>query len=535
MKSNPTRFWWTVIALGWVFDFLFWKKAPGINFALYVVLCLAIGILILRADDHRPAGKSLLLLPLIALFAVITFIRLEPMTIFLSGVLTLFLMGLFALSFLDGRWLSYNLLDYLRGFLRLAGSMITRPFGFSAELKREAASSEDQAALSPQGDVKDRGVSLVWPVIRGILIALPIVAIFAALLGSADVVFSQRLQYFIELFKLEKLPEYIFRLVYILVGAYALAGVFLHAASQSKDEELVGEEKPVVPAFLGFTEAAIVLGSVAVLFVAFVFIQFQYFFGGQANIQIDGYTYSEYTRRGFGELVTVAFFSLLLILVASSVTRRETNTQRRIFSSLGIGIVGLVVVILVSAFQRLLLYEEAYGFSRLRAYTHVFMFWLALLLIGVVVLEILHRQRTFALAALVASLGFALSLGFMNVDGFIVRQNVDRAVQGETFDVSYLTSLSTDSVPALAAAYLTPSLPAPVKEGVGAALACYAANQNRDNNPLPWQSFHFSRANAARILTSLDTDLAQYYLNSGHNYSVVTPSGEEYRCNTFWD
>ena len=536
MKSNPTRFWWTVIALGWVFDFLFWKKAPGINFALYVLFCLAVGILILRADGHRPARKSLLLLPLIALFAIMTFIRLEPMTVFLSGALTLFLMGLFAISFLGGRWPSYNLLDYLYGFLRLAGSMIARPFGFSAEVKREASSSEEQATSSPQGDVKNRGVSLVWPVIRGILIALPIVAIFAALLGSADVVFGQRLQDFIELFKLEKLPEYIFRLVYILVGAYALAGVFLHAASQSKDEKLVGEEKPVVPAFLGFTEAAIVLGSVVVLFAVFVFIQFQYFFGGQANVQIDGYTYSEYTRRGFGELVAVAFFSLLLILVASSVTRRETDTQRRVFSGLGIGIVGLVVVILVSAFQRLLLYEEAYGFSRLRAYTHVFMLWLAMLLVAVVVLEILHRERAFALAALVASLGFALSLGFMNVDGFIVRQNVDRAVQGETFDVSYLTSLSTDSVPALAAAYQTPSLPVSVKEGVGATLACYAANQNRDSNSLPWQSFHFSRANAARVLTSLGGDLEQYQINDGDwNYTVVTSSGKEYHCNTYRD
>ena len=209
------------------------------------------------------------------------------------------------------------------------------------------------------------------------------------MLGSADLVFGQRLEEFIELFNLENLPEYIFRFVYILMGAYALAGVFLHAAQQSKEERLVGEGKPVVPSFLGFTEAAIVLGSVAALFAAFVFIQFQYFFGGQTNIQIDGYTFSEYARRGFGELVTVAIFSLLLILSASGVTRRETEMQRRVFSGLGVGIVGLVLVMLVSAFQRLVLYETAYGFSRLRAYTHIFMIWLALLLVAVVVLEIL--------------------------------------------------------------------------------------------------------------------------------------------------
>jgi hypothetical protein len=44
-----------------------------------------------------------------------------------------------------------------------------------------------------------------------------------------------------------------------------------------------------------------VLSSVVVLFSAFVIIQFQYFFGGAANISIEGYTYAEYARRGFGE------------------------------------------------------------------------------------------------------------------------------------------------------------------------------------------------------------------------------------------
>jgi hypothetical protein len=33
-----------MIALGWALDFLFWEKAPGINFAIYVALCLITGI-----------------------------------------------------------------------------------------------------------------------------------------------------------------------------------------------------------------------------------------------------------------------------------------------------------------------------------------------------------------------------------------------------------------------------------------------------------------------------------------------------------
>jgi hypothetical protein len=130
--------------------------------------------------------------------------------------------------------------------------------------------------------------------VRGVVIALPVTAIFASLLSSADPIFAKRFGEFIDLFNIDNLPEYIFRFVYILIFAYALAGAFLHAAQKS-DEKI--EEKTWISPFLGFTEAAIVLGSLTILFVVFVVIQFQYFFGGQANISVEGYTFSEYARK----------------------------------------------------------------------------------------------------------------------------------------------------------------------------------------------------------------------------------------------
>ena len=105
------------------------------------------------------------------------------------------------------------------------------------------------------------------------------------------------------------------------------------------------------------------------------------------------------------------------------------------FSIMGVVLFALVSVILVSSFQRLQLYESAYGFTRLRTYTHVFIFWLGALLLAVSVLEVFKRQRHFALAALIAGMGFVATLDIINVDGFIVRQNVahmaDQNFQGD--------------------------------------------------------------------------------------------------------
>jgi hypothetical protein len=526
MKTNPNRLWIIVILLGWALDFLFWRKPLGVNFAIFVTLCLATGIFLLRADGLRLArGSGLLLLP-VAFLATMTFIRLEPMTVFLSISMTLFLMGVLTLAYRSGEWLRYSLIDYVFGYLQLAGSVIARPLGFAAENRREQPSLEEKRNAP------------VWPILRGVVIALPIIAIFASLLASADPIFARRLEGLIGLFKIDNLPEYIFRLAYILIFAYTLAGAFLHAAQKS-DEKV--ETKTWVSPFLGFTESTIVLGSVVLLFVAFVIVQFQYFFGGQANISIEGYTYSEYARKGFGELVTVAVFSLLLLLGFGAITRRETENQRRTFSILGVGLVGLLIVMLIAAFQRLVLYEAAYGFSRLRTYTHVFMIWLGLLLVAVVILEALRRERAIGLAMVLASLGFIVSLNVLNVDAFIVRQNIQREIRSSTdkafaqgradLDAQYFLDLSDDAIPPLVSAFQSKALPASVKEKVGAALTCKQYDHQQVESKIPWQGFHFSRLNADTAFARVSKDLKTYkVIDKDWPVIVETPSGVEFSC-----
>ena len=529
MSKNPNRLWIVALLLGWAFDFLFWKKPTGINFAIYAVLCLLGGLLLLLAEGIRPGQRSLWLLAPLIFFSIISFIRREPLTAFLGYSLTLFALSVFALTYLGGRWIHYSLSDYFSKYLDLVGSMVGRPFSFNREVRK----------AQPEEDAKKKPLP-IWPVLRGLLIALPVVAVFAALLASADVVFSQKLEGVLQLLRLENLAEYIFRLVYILVGAYAIAGIILHAASRSGDEKLLGQDKPLVSPFLGFTESSIVLGSLTILFLSFVIIQFQYFFGGHANIRIDGFTYSEYARRGFGELVTVAFFTLLLLLGLGAVTRREREPQRRVFSGFGIGLVALVLVMLVSAYQRLVLYETAYGFSRLRTYTHVVLYWIALLLVATILLEILRRERVFAFAAVIAALGFAVSLSLLNVDAFIVKQNIQRELQGSVqvkddvgragLDSQYFLALSDDAVPAMVAAYQVPSLPAALKEKIGAALACVRYARSRGDQKLPWQSFHLSRYYADRALAEVDQALSEYKIETDRGPVVIGVQGGQYPC-----
>jgi Domain of unknown function (DUF4173) len=178
----------------------------------------------------------------------------------------------------------------------------------------------------------------------------------------------------------------------------------------------------------------------------------------------------------------------------------------------------------------LVLYETAYGFSRLRTYTHVFLIWLGVLLAVILVLDVLRKERAFALAALLASIGFGVTLALLNVDGFIVRQNVARAAAGEGLDVAYLASLSSDSVPALVATYQNQTLAEYTRDAVGAALVCHeqVASSRGDQN---WRSFTLSGWLANKELRQVQSRLDAYKIvDSDWPVKVLTPGSIYYEC-----
>ena len=519
MNKRSKIIWIIPLALGFLFDFLFWKQIPGINFAIFVVLSLVGGFLVLKKLEIKPSKRSWYLVIPILFFTSVIFLRQEPLTVFLGVFFTFFLMAELAVTFTGGQWLFFGVIDHLIAFIRLAGGMLARPFNY----------------LISKPSVEEgfsRSNKKTWPIVRGVLLAIPILLVFASLLSSADLVFAQKVGSFVDIFRLEKLPEYIFRLIYILVVMYLLMGVFLYAATNSKSDESPIENKPRIQAFLGFIETTIILGGVVVLFSLFVIVQFKYFFGGTMNIHLNGYTYAEYAQKGFSELVIVAIFSLLLLMGLSGLSRREKSSQQKVFLGMGIAMVLLVGVMLVSAYQRLVLYENAYGFSELRTYTHVFMIWLGILLVAVMVLEMVRKERMFALALILAAIGFSVSLTLLNVDSFIVRQNVEQARKGQDLDVAYLASLGFDAVPELASFYSDPEISTDLHERIGASLAC-RAEFNPSHDPYSWRSYHYSRSKAEQTLSGLNDDLSGYTLEKEDwRVIVTTPSGEKLDC---WD
>lgn len=487
--NSPARILLIALTLGWSVDRLFYGKALGVSFPLFVLLLLIALFGLGRLEGVPPARRNLwLLIPLLFLAGMV-FVRANPFLTVLDVGASLALLGLVAHVYAASHIERLGLLDYVVVPLISAAQALVRPAPLVA------ASVDVKTA-------RERGGRNLFPLVRGLLLAVPVLIVFTGLLASADVVFAGYVRDLFSLQILSDLPELIWRGIIVLGAAWFLAGGLAYALSRVEafgaDDTLKRASERITQTLsLGFVEAVTLLSSVDLLFLVFVWIQFTYLFGGRANIRVDGYTYAEYARRGFFELVTVSVLTLGLVLGLHWLTRRETGRQVRTFNSLSSLMVGLVLVMLASAFQRLRLYELAFGYTQLRLYSHVFMVWLAIVFVWFLV-TLWRRPNRFAIGAFVAALGFLITLNLINPDAFIARQNLARYQTTGKLDVYYLTTLSDDAVPALVPALdqVTGEEREVLRDRLRRRLERLEANRRRQS----WPSFHLGRQRAYDVL-----------------------------------
>lgn len=501
---------WRVIAagllLGWLFDLLFYGKLPGISLLIFSLALLAAVGLALRWEAARALRANLWLPGLLLFFAALGFVRANAFLTFLNIGAMLLLASLLAIHLTRQPAAEGDVIRLAWAPVQAFSLSLWRGGGVVAQVTRRDLGAPRAAARR-----------LAPAVLRGLLIALPVVVIFGALLASADLIFADLLQRVFAQDLLDALLRWGWRGVLILAVGFLALGGLAYTVGRPEPARASQVVLPGVPRFLGFLESAIVINAVNVLFTLFVLIQLPYLFGGQLNIAAGGFTYAEYARRGFGELVAVAVLVLGLLLALNAITRR-TGRQGPAFNLSSTLLVALTCVLLASAFKRLLLYENFYGFTEMRLYPHVFMVWLGLLLAWFVATLWLRPER-FASGLLIAALGFIATLDLLNPEAFIVRQNFARYQQqgasafaqrdptvtddpAETarIDAAYLAQLSDDAVPALIA--IVDRLPVVERQVVDDRLLALGRQRYQSHVWRQWQSFHVARWNAYRWLAA---------------------------------
>ena len=514
----PERIFVVGLGLGMLVDFFFYGKPVGIGLLLFV----GIGVMALwcigRLEALRVQKGNLWLLAPLFFFASMAFVRDNSFLTMMNVLAVVCLLAYLVFFYGNGRVSGLGIIDTFLLPLRVGGHSAA----LAAPVVKDSLDSE----------MVRNGRRNSMPILRGLFISLPILLLFTGLLASADLIFAEYVQNVLALEFLNDIMSWLWRGVLILGAAWMIIGGLtfaLHRRTDSDDQgkiEQIVEQIPRVFS-LGFTETIIVLLLVNLLFLSFGLIQFTYLFGGRENIHIEGFTYAEYARQGFAELVVVAIMAVGLVWGLNWITRRTSKTQIKLFNVLGTVLVLFVLVLLASAWKRMTLYESTYGYTELRLTVYVFMGWLAFLLSWFVI-TLWKRPDRFALGIILAAIGFLLTLNLLNPDAFIAQQNLNRYQTSGEVDMAYLTTLSDDAVP-----YLIQALNLTVGDAEEQIKPtcdylfertreadCYATpheivltelngrieNMHTDTTWQKWQSFHLSRWNAFHALSFLASE-----------------------------
>lgn len=507
--------------LGVLADIFFFGSPLGANVLLFVICFLvAIGGLITIFKRRVTFSNTVLIIPALFFATMVAWVASPMLTLF--NVLLL-IVCLFAtiISLTQRGFLGGSLQRFLDNAIRaVLFDWLSTPF----DVLKESALAVQEMVRYQQEDELPISSGTIRSVIRGVLLSVPILLVSGVLLRSADQVFGRFLQEVIRLVPAPSPIELFLQLcliagiTWLCVASFKIVvrGIGRGDVEEEQDEDdeyyLDVDFKPKgLPRFpilrLGLIESSIVMGNLAVMFGVFVLIQLVYLFGSQGNVGALDISYTEYAQRGFKELIVLGVLVMGLIMTLDFSTIRVSRNQRMFFSGLAISIVLMVFVILGSAFQRLHLFQDSFGFTRWYVTLHVFIVWLGLLFFFLIVDLLEMYPRLIWAGGAVAVIGVFGTLNVLNLDAYTANRNVDLIQEQKEIDVYYLFELSDDAVPAMVELFQDPKTDEQTRRLLRAEL--YSRWLDLKAEQEEWGLFGYNRSKqkAWELLSGIEDDL----------------------------
>ncbi|MFA4886568.1 MAG: DUF4173 domain-containing protein, partial [Desulfotomaculaceae bacterium] len=203
----------------------------------------------------------------------------------------------------------------------------------------------------------------------GLLICVPILLIVLPLLSSADMIFNHYLINVSRIWELVDLRPAANQSLIILFVFVCLYGYIWSFRVKPPTAEI---EKATKKGFLDPVTLLTILFVINLVYLLFSIIQFSYLYGGQNYSLPAGFTYAEYARRGFFELVAVAIINLSILLSSIHYVDKKNQRANTIVRCCLSLLVLFSLNMLFSAHFKMSLYEEACGLTYLRIFVHYF-------------------------------------------------------------------------------------------------------------------------------------------------------------------
>lgn len=429
MKENFQIFGMASFLYACLYVFCMYRNGSGVTYPffvagslLFICYCFAkLGISFKKGGAFYVISMMLL--------AISTFCTDDGRIIALNK-LGIFLLAISFLLFTlydTGKW---NLVKYL-------GAICQTVFVSFNELPRPF----EDASWYVKHKMKRKNGKVLY-VILGLVIALPIFLIVFALLVSADAVFRDMTKKILEQLRIENMMLALFMWACMFLASYCILSFLCKRTIHAKVKDSRRGE-PLI--------AITIATLLTLLYLVFSIIQIVYLFAGNMTLP-SGYTYAEYAREGFFQLLAVSVLNLILVLIGLGCFK-ESKLLKGILTVMSL----CTYIMIASSAMRMIIYIRWYYLTFLR----IFVLWslavLFLLFTGIIISIIKSSFPLFRYSMVVVTLCY-MALSFSHPDYWIARVNVastDLVTRSAFFegkpyeDYDFLSLLNADAAPVL--------------------------------------------------------------------------------------
>ena len=416
MKNNFVFFALSALIYAVFYTFCMFQNDAGIAFLFFIIATLVYFCLVLKKLEMELKKGSILYFAAMLLLAVSTFCTDDARIIIFNKIgIFLLMMSLLLRQFYDTS--EWKLGKNLASILHTAFGSLTQIFRPFTDAKKY---------------VSTKGIKTynMLYLLLGVVIAVPFMAIVIVLLSSADVFFSQITSDLIDSFTdTGTFFELVFRTLMVFMGAYLLIA-YLCKHTLNEDVRDTRTCEPLL--------AITVTSLLTAIYLLFAGIQIFGLFLGKLQLP-KGYTYAQYAREGFFQLLAVSIINLILVLACMNYFR-ESKVLKVILTVMSL----CTYIMIASSAVRMIMYINTYDLTFLRILVLWTLGLLALLFLGIMINIFKERFPLYRYSIVIVTVLY-LVLSFSHPDYIIASVNTNKS----NVDYYYLNTLSADAAPVL--------------------------------------------------------------------------------------
>ena len=428
IKENFHIFGLASILYGILYVFCMYKNDAGITYLLFVAGTIIYSIFVMQKLEMKLKKSSRFYVICMLLLGISTFCTDDARIILCNktGVFLLTICMLLELVYDTRKWEFGKYVAAIAQVCVLSVGEICKPF--------------EDAVWYCKNKLGKKHSKYLYLLI-GVGITIPIFAIVFMLLSSADAVFRNAANQIFE--------DFSFVDAYVMTFMFAFMAVFSYCIVVYLSKKEVKEE--VVETRKWDSLIAIpVTGALSLMYLVFSGIQIVYLFMGKLQLP-EGYTYAEYAREGFFQLLAVSIINLIIVLLGLYLFK-----PNKILKGILVIMSLCTFIMIASSAMRMVIYIQYYYLTFLRILVLWSLLVLFLIFAGVILYIV---KETFPLFrySLVVFTCLYIGLSFSHPDYWIAKVNLASTedsrndfFKGEAYeDYRFLSDLNADAAPVL--------------------------------------------------------------------------------------